>query len=175
MIQTFDTQLEVSLRALRELVAPALKNADGHVVEQFNLALVTLEFARQRLPYARSFHRLELQHLMAWSSEVQALVGEDHPILATQLSEAKVAGANELTRPEAEIEDYLLVGRKLRELIGESIQLSSGKLYEKKLDKLVLLKQKEFLSAQRTWCLPLGLDSKPDELKTMAELVESAS
>ena len=54
MIQTFDTQLEVSLRAMRDVVAPALNDAESHVLEQFGLVLATLEFMRHRLPYAVS-------------------------------------------------------------------------------------------------------------------------
>ena len=62
------------------------------------------------------------------------------------------------------------MGRKLRELIGELIRLSNGKPYEKELDKLALHSQKDFLPVQRAWCMPLGLDSRPDELPSIEKI-----
>ncbi|MFT4825390.1 MAG: hypothetical protein ACI9DH_000060 [Halioglobus sp.] len=171
MIQTFDTQLEVSLRAMREVVAPALNDAESHVIEQFHLALITLEFMRERLPYARSFHRLELTHLLNFSEQVRGLVANDQPDLAAALDQTETTGHKDLARPEAEIEDYLIVGRKLREHIGEVIKLSNGKPYENELDKLALRSQKEFLPAQRAWCEPLGLDTRPDEVLKIEEVL----
>ena len=170
MIQIFDTQLEVSLRAMRDVVAPALNDAESHVLEQFGLVLATLEFMRHRLPYARSFFRLELTHLLSLSESVRALVADDQPALAAELCQIEAAARNDLARPEIEIEDYLVVGRKLRELIGELIRLSNGKSYEKQLDQLTLRNQKEFLPLQRAWCMPLGLDSRPDELPSIEEI-----
>jgi hypothetical protein len=155
---------------MRDVVAPALNDAESHVVEQFNLVLATLEFMRQRLPYARSFHRLELTHLLSLSEGVRAFVADDQPALAAQLEQIEATGKNDLARPEVEIEDYLVVGRKLRELIGELIRLSNGKPYEKELDKLALHSQKDFLPVQRAWCMPLGLDSRPDELPSIEKI-----
>ena len=174
MIQTFDTQLEVSLRALREVVAPALENAESHVVEQFNLALATLDFTRQRLPYARSFHRSELQHFMEFSADVREVIDADRPDIAQQLKNTEEEGSKQLASPEAEVEDYLMVSRQLRELIAEATQCSNGKPYEKQLDTLILQRQKDFFPAQRSWCQPLVLDTKPDELPTMDDAISGA-
>ncbi|MCK9505827.1 MAG: hypothetical protein M0Q95_16825 [Porticoccaceae bacterium] len=171
MIQTFDTQLEVSLRALQDVVAPALSGAENHVLEQFNLALATLSFLRQRLPYARGYHRLELQHFMDCSAAVRNLIAADQPELATQMKTTESLGSQELVRPEAEIEDYLLVARKLRELINDSVKMANGKPYEAELDAFVCRQQQAFLPAQRAWCAPLGLDTEADKLPSIDDVL----
>ena len=49
MIHSFDSQLQVALRALEEVVAPSLAGAEKHVVEQLMLAIVTIGFVKTRL------------------------------------------------------------------------------------------------------------------------------
>lgn len=172
MMQTFDTQLEVSLRALTGVVAPALANAGSHAVEQFNLTLATLGFIRQRMPYARRFHRLELQDLLDLAEEVGALICQDQQDLAAQLAGNGDEGKGALRSVEAEVEDYLVVGRRMRELIAEAVQGSAGKPYERQLDELVLARQKAFLEVQRVWCAPLGLDPQAGELPSIEEVLQ---
>jgi len=174
VIQTFDTQLEVSLRALQDVVAPALNGAENHVLEQFNLALATLSFLRQRLPYARGYHRLELHHFMDCSVAVRNFIAADQPELATQMKNTESLGSDELDRPQAEIEDYHLVARKLRELISESVKMATGKPYEAELDTFVCRQQEVFLTAQRAWCTPLGLDTDADKLPSIEAILSGA-
>lgn len=171
MIQSFDTQLEVSLRALGEVVAPALTEADAHVLEQFNLALATLSFTRQRLPYARRFHRLELRHLIAFSTAVGSIIDGDQPNVAQQLYAAANTGESELARPEAECEDYVMVSRKLRGLIAQCVQSATGKHYEAELDAMVVEQGQAILPAQRAWCAPLGLDTMSDTLPSLEDVL----
>jgi hypothetical protein len=111
-----------------------------------------------------------LTHLLSLSEGVRSLVADDQPALAADLGQIEATARTDLARPEIEIEDYLVVGRKLRELIGELIRLSNGKSYEKELDQLTLRNQKEFLPLQRAWFMPLGLDSRPDELPSIEEI-----
>ena len=170
MMQSFNTQLQVSLRALREVVAPALQNGEKHVVEQLHLALATLEFTKQRLPYARRYHRLELKNYLGFASEVRGIIS-DQLKLCEQLAAAEGTGKAELLRPEAEVEDYVLVTRQLRELIAAAIPLSIDKPYERELDLLVIRRQEQFLLQQRTWCTPFGFELKPDELPQLDQLL----
>lgn len=171
MIQTFDTQLAVSLRALQDVVAPALKDAESHVVEQFNLALATLNFTQQRLPYARAFHRLELEHFIGFSAAVRDMITNDQPDLHDQLAELEAAGTEQLSDPTADIEHYLITSRSIRERITESLQCATGKPYEAALDKLAIEKQQAFFPTQRAWCVPLGLDTAADELPSLDALL----
>jgi len=170
MMQSFNTQLQVSLRALREVVAPALQNGEKHVVEQLHLALATLEFTKQRLPYARRYHRLELKNYLGFAAKVRGVIN-DQLKLCEQLAAAEGAGKGELLNPEAELEDYVLVTRQLRELIAATIPLSINKPYENELDMLVVRSQQQFLLQQRAWCTPFGFELKPDELPQLDQML----
>ena len=63
MNQSFDVQLQVSLRALNDIIVPTLvqTNADKHVIEQAQLVIATLSFLKLRLADARRFARAELR------------------------------------------------------------------------------------------------------------------
>ena len=171
MMPLFDTQLQVSLRALREVVAPALQNGEKHVVEQLHLAIATLDFAKQRLPYARRYHRLELENYIGFAAEVRAVVGTDQTALRDQLAAAESAGKAELRRPEAEIEDYLIVARRLRELIASAVSAAIDKPHERALDLLIIERQKKFLLLQRAWFVPSGFELKPEDLPSLDQLL----
>jgi hypothetical protein len=173
MISSFDTQLQVSLRALREVVAPALQHSEKHVIEQLHLAIATLDFAKQRLPYARRYYRLELENYISFAAEVRGLIGTDQPALRDQLAAAEHTGNAELLRPEAEVEDYLIVSRRLRELIAAAVPAAINKPYEHTLDLLILKRQEKLLLQQRAWCVPLGFDPKPEQLPSMDQLLDS--
>ncbi len=172
MMQSFDTQLQVSLRALREVVAPALQNSEKHVVEQLHLAIATLDFAKQRLPHARRYHRLELENYIGFAAEVRTIVGADQPALRDQLATAENTGKADLLRPEAEVEDYVIITRLLRELIASAVPAAADKPHERALDLLIIQRQKKFLLQQRAWCVPLGFDPKPEDLPTMDQLLD---
>lgn len=172
MMQSFNTQLQVSLRALREVVAPAMNAGEKHAVEQLHLVMATLEFARLRLPYARRYYRLELENYTGLADQVLAVIGIDQRTLNDQLRAAAQAGRAELARPEAELEDYVIVTRQLRELIGAAVPAAIGKPCEQALDVLIVQRQKDFLLQQRAWCLPLGFEPRPDELTTTEDLLD---
>ena len=164
MIQSFDTQLQVSVRALREIVAPALAAADKHVVEQLHLVVAALEFMRQRLPAARRYYRDELESYIALSRDSIALVRKQQETLSAEILESIEIGERVLERADAEIEDYQLVTRRLREGLGGLLHHSIGHPAEAALQALVLQKSEATLLAARVWCLPLGFELDPEAL-----------
>ncbi len=172
MIQLTDTQLQVALRALNDVIAPALQESDSHVIEQAHLVIATLEFAKQRLPHTRRFYRQELLYFIDYASEVAALVAAEADILAEEISDQCRIGQEELQRPEAEAEDYVIVVRRLRELISSAVERTAGSAIEAELSRLVLERLKRFLPHQRTWLLPFGLDPAPDDLPAVDQIVE---
>ena len=171
MMQSFDTQLQVALRALREVVAPALKEDEKQAVEQLHLALTTLDFMRQRLPYARRYFRLELETYIALGLEVLEIVRSDQAGLGDALVAAATAGTAELARPEAEVEDYVIISRRLRETISSAVTAASDKPYERNLDRLIIQRQEALMLRERSWCLPLGFEIKPEELPSLDRLL----
>lgn len=171
MMQSFDTQLQVSLRALRDVIAPALSNCESHIIEQLNLTIATLEFSRQRLPYSRSYHRLELSKIIQMAAAIRDIIGRDQEACHKKLLDAEKAANTLLNNPEAEVENYLQKGRELRELITISIQNSANKPYEKQLDNMVVCHQETLLYMQRVWCAPFGLDTETSKMQDIEQLL----
>ena len=101
MIQDFDSQLQVSLRALQEVVAPALAGAEKHVVEQLALATLTLGFVKQRLPEARRFYRWELRAHLDLARKLDQSAALDAFIASgtAELARAEKTSGQRLSRP----------------------------------------------------------------------------
>jgi hypothetical protein len=164
MIQSFDTQLQVVLRALREVVAPALTGSAKHVVEQLHLSLATLEFMRSRMPHARRFCRQELQSYIALAAEVMGVVAPEQATSREQMASIVAAGKLALDRPDCENDEYQAVTRQLRERIAAATTAAVGTPYESALEALILRSSQDMLQQDRLWCAPFGFELKPEEL-----------
>lgn len=160
---SFDVQLQVALRALNEVVAPALGQAEKHVVEQFQLAIATLGFVRTRLPEARRYYRMELRHYADLGRDAAALADNSamlDPLVAT--AEAMLAD------PEADIVDYERATRDLRDAVTMLIGRTAGSDAGRSLQRLILDRSGEMLPQYRQWASPFGLELKPDALPAPA-------
>ncbi len=163
MIHSFDAQLQVSLRALEEVVAPALGNAEKHVVEQLMLAIMTIGFVKTRLPEARRFYRMELRSCIDLASEA-ARISEASAALAEAIS----AGESALVDPEADIAEFEAVSRKLRDSVAALSHASVGQPWQAQLDAAILEKSGTLLTQNRLWCAPFGFELQPENLPPAA-------
>jgi hypothetical protein len=164
MIQTFDAQLQVVLRALQDVVAPALTGAEKHVIEQLQLSIVTLSYVKKRLPDARRYFRMELSSYVALSESAVAISeGHAQPLLA-KLTGDIAAGNAELQRPEADIEEYRAVTMRLRERLAALSNAVVGTRCKETLDRMILEKSGDLLMQNRLWCAPFGFEPKPEAL-----------
>ncbi len=175
MIQSFHTQLQVTLRALREVVAPAVASTDKVAVEQLHLSMATLQFMQARLPYLRRYCRGELQHHVELGGRVQSLVGGQNVTALERLANGVGLGKSELTRPEADADDYQRVTRELREAIADIVAESAGQPHEARLDALIIEATNETLLRERVWCLPLGFELHPEALPDLDSLLRDGA
>lgn len=157
MIQSFDKQLQVVMRALREVVAPALGDAEKHVAEQVNLSIATLAFVAERLPDARRYYRWELSAYLDLARDLGA--GGDAALAAFV-----EAGGAVLARPEADIADYEQVAHQGREAIAAFAE-SDGSIA---VERLILKRSAAIIDQQRQWCRPFGFELKPETLPAPA-------
>ncbi|QIG54725.1 hypothetical protein G6N82_11680 [Altererythrobacter sp. BO-6] len=159
----FDVQLQVALRALTDVVAPALgEGAEKHVVEQLHLAVATISFVKTRLPEARRYYRMELRHFIDLAEAAARMTGED-----AALDAAVRDGEAALRDAEADIGNYIEITRRLREEVAALASRTEGE-DRAALDRLVLDTSGELLAQYRQWALPFGLEPKPEELPAPA-------
>jgi hypothetical protein len=158
-----DVQLQVSLRALEETVAPALGGAEKHVVEQFHLALLTLRFVHSRLPDMRRYARMELNALLALATDSMAAAGSA-PALADAIAAAGVASAD----PAADTASVEQAARRLRDEITALGAATSDPALVARLDRLVLEAGGAMTGQARQWASPFGFELRPEELPAPA-------
>ncbi len=164
MNQSFDVQLQVALRALEEVVAPALEGAEKHVAEQLHLAIATLNFVKIRLPEARRYYRMELRSYMRLAQDAIDLASPALPGQASVLAGAIAAGRQMLDDPEADLDAYQAATSDLRDLIASLSDASARTRHAAELDKLILDRSGAILTQCRQWCTPFGFELKPEEL-----------
>lgn len=163
MILSFDTQLQVALRALGEVVAPALGQAEKHVQEQLHLAIATLGFVKTRLPEARRWYRMELGHYIDLAEQASLLAGGD-----AGLDTLAAEGVAALASATADIADYETITRHLRDAVTALVDRCAGSDKGAALDRLVLDRSGDLLPQYRQWAVPFGLELKPDALPAPA-------
>lgn len=159
MIQNFDAHLQVTLRALEEVVAPALGGAEKHVVEQLMLSIASIGFVKTRLPEARRFYRMELRSCIELAGESARIAGAVDA-MSTALDTAKSA----LADPEADNAEFEAASRRLRDDVTALSYASVGHPYQKQLEAFILEKSDALVIQYRLWGLPFGFELKPETL-----------
>lgn len=158
----FDVQLQVALRALNDVVAPALGDAEKHVVEQLHLAVATISFVKTRLPEARRYYRMELRHYLGLAGESAEIAGG-----AARLEEIADEGEAVLKNPEADIADFEQITGRLRDEVTALASCADPDI-RARLDRLVLEKSGELFPQYRQWVSPFGLEVNPEALPAPA-------
>lgn len=159
MIHDFDAQLQVSLRALEDVVAPALAGAEKHVVEQLALAITTIGFVKSRLPESRRFHRMELRSWLDLAETTGQIASA-----TDSLSDAVNDGTRALNDPETDDVALAKASRSLREQITMLSAASVGQPHQSKLDAAILERNGTLIDQCRLWCVPFGFEIQPEKL-----------
>ncbi len=118
MIQSLDKQLQVVIRALGDVVTPALEGGEKHVLEQLQVSMATLAFVLKRLPEARRFYRHELKSYLGLADALLAASPEVLADARAELERFAGEGRATLDRPEADLADFELATRRLRESVA---------------------------------------------------------
>lgn len=164
MNQIFETQLQVVQRALGDVVAPALGNAESYVIEQLNLSMALLAFMQQRLPHARRYYRRTVASYIGMAKAIIALLAGFHNADIAGLDALVVEGKVLLDRPEADASDYRQFTGELRVAIAALTTAAQDSAYEAALDALILDHTGPILLQDRVWCMPLGFELRPQDL-----------
>jgi hypothetical protein len=171
MNQSFESELQVVLRALVEVVLPALEGAEKHVVEQLHLSMAALEFMRQRLPLAAQFYRRDLTDYIALADAAADLLQSHDASRASQLRALADEGRASLDDPLSTQADWVEVTRRLRSEVTLAIEASGKAPYEQALDQLVLDHASAVHLRARAWNLPFGFELRPQDLPSIDNLM----
>lgn len=172
-MDAIENDLRGVVKALSDVVQPALDPADPLAAEQLRLAINYLEFVRTRLDFMPARRRFELRDNLALARALVALAGELVDGLAVEVESAMDEGERLLSSPDASAEALRAAAAKLaaasRMVVRESAS-SPAKLRDE-VERTVLDRSRERILFERSWFLPIGGDRKADEVPSLAQLV----
>lgn len=158
MVPDLELQLAAALKALREVVAPAVDPANGVAMEQLHLAMATVDFVRTRMPLrrARVIHELESARMLAGRAgghaQLARLAGEAQALLD--------AGAH-----EAEMDALRL------RIMDEAERAVAADPADKALARAVLAVAGRQTDLARAWFAPMGFEVDPAGLPALEQLL----
>ena len=164
MIQSLDKQLQVVIRALGDVVAPALEGGEKHVLEQLHVSIATLAFVLKRLPEARRYYRHELSSYLALADALLAAAPTELAGPKAELERCRADGRAALDRPEADIADFELATRRLREATTRLADEAQATPARASIEAIILEQSAPIIDQARQWCTPFGFELKPQNL-----------
>ena|SRR5689334_25274843 len=149
-----DNTLRASIKALEEVVAPALDPADPLAAEQLVLVIDALKFLRARLDHLHDRARFDLGHHLALARAISEDVALDPEIeAATALYERADARTPELRDAAA------VLTAALRAAIG-----NAEDDVKPRIERSIVAGSRARIEADRAWHLPQGFDPDPSSV-----------
>ena len=163
------------VKALTDVVAPAVDPTDALAQEQLRLSVDYLNFLRTRLDHLYDRERFELRHNIAMANTIQVALpggaanGEklaaalDH---ANRTYSATGLGINVLRAATADL------GAAIRDVVRASANYDEP--VRRQLNIAVLDATDDRVRLERAWYLPLGFDPSPAEVSSLEDLFREA-
>lgn len=167
-------QIQVMIKAMEQVVVPAVDPVNKIAHEQASLVLATLRVLEQRMPLWRNYLRDELRRLAALVDEIVSLEDGDCEIRAA-LAMLAQEGHALFARSDAETPDLEQATIALRNGIGRLMAEYKGLIHRTQLGRLILHASKEQLERERAWLLPFGFESDTSAIVPIEQQLASAA
>ena len=169
--------LRAAVKALTDVVAPAIDRTDPLAAEQLRLVVDYLQFVRSRLDLLYDRDRFELQHNLSMARTLKVLGAPLSKSTAIQLEAAISAGAEVqasvgTSMPALKTASAALAAA-VRDLIREAGAFEPA--LRRKIENCVLEASEERINFERAWYLPLGFEPEPQELEPLTQIIADAT
>lgn len=165
-----EVQLRVVLRALREVIIPAIDPSNRPALEQAALSSALVELIADRLPHLGALRRRELTTLV----EVAEALMEDTPPEAREaLGSATATARAVLDRPGADMRPVADAEQALSTRLCQAIATAAAagpECYAIVQRKTLATMRRQTLLG-RAWFATTGLDPAPNTLPSLEELI----
>ncbi len=168
-----DRALQAAVKALAEVVSPAVDAADPLAVDQLRLAVSWLQFHGLRRADERRLAWATLRQRLAQGRDVLALLDAAAPPgLAARCASAELL----LERTDLPASAWRDAAVALDTCVGEAVDTLAGgpAPLRDALGACVLEHAHDSLLLQRAWFAPLGFEARPDVVPPLATLLEGA-
>lgn len=158
-----EIQIKVILKALTDVILPAVDPANKLAQEQTRLAIGTLQLVAKRLPIAYRYDRNELDRYVELSRELSARVDRDAGGAALGgLQALALQGADVLDRARAEPAELERAIMDLRDTVGaviETVSASGNAEARAAVRRLVLAAAKTELERERALVVDMNWET----------------
>ena len=169
-----DIQLKVVIKALTDVVLPAIDPSNGPAGEQLHISIGLLRLLEERLPLQFAFDCDELDRLGKFAHDLEGLATGQTGSAVSDVEIAAAAGAEVLARAKADPAEVLSAVRHLRSACGAATASlrQAEHVDQKTLRDCVLAYSAEQLLRDRSWLKSQGWESNPDTLPDIEGLLD---
>ena len=152
-----DNALRAAIKALEEVVAPAVDPADPLARQQLKLVVDSLRFLRSRLDHLHDRDRFEVRHYLTLAASI-ADDAQDRG-----LNDAIEAGAAIYARADARTPDLKAAAAQLAAAVRTVVRDAAGTDAQtrRRIELAVVAGSRERIQADRAWHVPQGFDPDP--------------
>jgi hypothetical protein len=162
--------MRAALKALKDVVSPAVDPSNPLAVEQLRMVCGFLAMVCEQLPYRAQRVRFDLLSAVDLAQALASGIdlatldrAEALPVaLASAIALQRTPDASEADLQQA----TALLAEAIRNLIRESAEVDEAT--RRKLERVVLRHSKTWLDVQRAWFSPLGFDKEARMLPPIA-------
>lgn len=163
-----DLQLQSMIKAMSDIVLPAVDTDNRLAQEQARLVIATLQLVAKRLPIAYRYDRDELGRYLTLSRDLLAQVGASlADPLASLLKQLVSDGVDVFERARAEPAELEQSVFALRAAVGDLIQetrTQNDPRCRAAVRKLVLIAAKVELDRERALVVDIGFEADPNDM-----------
>lgn len=163
-----DLQIQSMIKAMSDIILPAVDADNRLAQEQARLVIATLQLVAKRLPIAYRYDRDELGRYLNLSRDLLAQLGKSQvsPVVS-RLEQQLANGADVFERARAEPSELESSIFELRATVGELIQETRTQNHpatRATVRKLVLAAAKLELDRERALVVDIGFEADPNDM-----------
>jgi hypothetical protein len=165
--------LRAAVRALADVVSPAVDPNDARAKEQLRLAIDYIEFVLERLDFFHDRELFDLRHHLEMAEAVQEIIEPLALPEAAALGTAIERGVQTLPQHRTPVRAMKDTTAALAAAIAAVVREAPrfDKMIRTNIEQCVLRAGKARFAFERSWYLPLGLDPDPGEVRPLRFIV----
>lgn len=176
-METVENDLRGVVKALSDVVQPAIDPGDPLAAEQLRLAISYLDFLKSRLDFIPARRRFELHDNLELARALASLSDRFPSEIGEALDQAIDEGERLLASPMDDADEARTIAAKLaavaRIIVRETAECPLD--LRDTIEQMVLSRSEARIMFERSWFLPVGGDRQPSEVRPLPDLTSSSS
>lgn len=175
MQPSIEMRLRTMMKALSEVVMPAIDPTNRMALEQAGVVLGSMDMLREQIDFAHWYETVDLKSLCRLAAEMGAVSGlKPHPALAV----ARDAARPLMSRSDVTLTTLRNAAVALREAISLCIEVAGEQNQpevQKAIQRLVLDHSREQIGRERAYVAGTKWDGFPESLQTIQDSLRAAT